>query len=152
MSVDWGQYGGGKGKCMGDSHRDPSRSLQESYPHNNHSCKNRYAKGKLFKILQKGNTSAPNNPGFVKSALRLSSATRKWWKELRWTFKSLFSWCTLGRTCRPCYLSKAMLCRVLHSLYAPDTFWLKWQFQIFLQLLISSCFCTSCLESFVQSH
>ena len=76
---------------MGDSHGDPSRSLQESYPHNNHSCENPYAKGKLFKILQKGNTSAPNNPGFVKSGLRLSSATRKGWKELRWTFKSLFS-------------------------------------------------------------
>ena len=51
MSVGWGQYGGGKGKCMRDSHGDPSRSLQESYPHNNHGCENPYAKGKLFKIL-----------------------------------------------------------------------------------------------------
>ena len=82
MSVGWGQYGGGKGKCMRDSHGDPSRSLQESYPHNNHGCENPYAKGKLFKILQKGNPSAPNNPGFIKSGLRLSSATRKRWKEL----------------------------------------------------------------------
>lgn len=66
MSVGCGQYGGGKVKCMGDSHRDPSRSLQESYPHNNHSCENPCAMGKLFKILQTGNASAPNNSGFIK--------------------------------------------------------------------------------------
>ena len=51
--------------------------VQESHPQNSHGHENPCAKGKLFKILQEGNISAPNNLGFVKTGLSLSIATRK---------------------------------------------------------------------------
>lgn len=104
--------------------------------------------GKLFKILQKGNTSAPNSPDFIKRTLVEFSHKRKQWRNSDRHLPSLYS--VDAHWGEPAdLLSKAMLFRV-----PSQSLW-SWHLvhMFFLQLLISwFCFCTSCLGSFVNNH